>query len=189
MTAVRTRATGLLTQEAAVALPVVTGLGGVLLTVKFRGERVQVLAEDDPMGIAARPADYPAPVTDPWLLELATGLDEAPCWPRPVRLHAIVTERRDPLAAVGRASRWASYGARVAVAPARRIGERARVEAAFRGVWLVSAKDDGVLMVVDAGETVPSRGSARLLMHRLLDELVWEELITREIREGEDSAS
>jgi hypothetical protein len=67
----------------------------------------------------------------------------------------------------------------VAVTLVERIDERARVEALCRGVWLVGAGKDGQLSLVDAGDAEPSSTSVRLLMHRLLDELVWEELLAR----------
>ncbi|MGP4027164.1 hypothetical protein [Actinomadura sp. 3N407] len=118
-------------------------------------------------------------MTDLLHLELLTGIGPAPWWPRPVRMYATITYRKDPLRAVQRASRWASYSARVAVTPRARIGDRALVEAHARGVWLIGREEDTeILRVVSPGERGAAPGSKHGLAHRLLDELIWEALNT-----------
>ena len=78
--------------------------------------------------------------------------------------------------AVQRASRWASYSARVAVVPEARFNDRALLEARLRGVWVATASGSGQLQIVLTGERTSVAGSERGLAHRLLDELIWEAL-------------
>lgn len=150
-----------------------------LVTVVFRGTRVQVLAARVP-GVVTERSFAPMPVTDPLHLELISGSSEAPEWRRPVMVHAVVETRADPMLAVRRASRWASYAARVAVAPHARLNDRALLEAQLRGVWVITGDEQGNLRVVSVGEPGPVEGSARGLPHRLLDELAWAALQTAE---------
>lgn len=151
------------------------GVSGKVVILRFRGARIRVFAAENPEGQHARSA-VAEPVTDPLHLELLSGLGEAPDWPRPVFLHAIIETRSDPVLAVQRASRWASYSPRVAVVPQVRLSERALLEAQLRGVWVVAASAPGKFHVALAGERAPAAGSVRGLAHRLLDELVWEAL-------------
>lgn len=153
----------------------ILGMSGKVVVLGFRGARIRVLAAENPEGQRARPAKA-EPVTDPLHLELLSGLGEAPDWPRPVLLHAIIETRSDPVLAVQRASRWASYSARVAVVPRTRLNERALLEAQLRGVWVVAASAPAKFHVALAGERTPTAGSVRGLAHRLLDELIWEAL-------------
>jgi hypothetical protein len=148
---------------------------GRLVTVTFRGTRVRVLAEHDRAAQRARPA-APRPVPDLPHLELLTGAGVAPDWPRPVVLHAAIEARADPLLAVQRASRWASYAARVAVVTGQPLSDEVLLEAWLRGVWVIARVRGGRLMVAAAGQRGPAAGSARGLPHRLLDELIWAEL-------------
>jgi hypothetical protein len=101
-------------------LALLLGAAGEAFAVTFRGTRVHVLADQDVAGQARRTARYP--VIDLLHLELLTGAGEVPDWPRPVVLHAIVEARADPLLAVQRASRWASYASRVALVDQARLG-------------------------------------------------------------------
>src|ERR1700722_7484315 len=94
-------------------LPELMGMPSELVIVKFRGARIQVLAARVSPWADRLPA--PKPVTDAFHLELLSGSGEAPDWPQPVVLHAVIEARSDPLLAVRHASRWASYAARVAV--------------------------------------------------------------------------
>jgi hypothetical protein len=153
------------------------GMSGKLLILRFRDSKIRVLAEECPLGQRARRSS--APVTDSVELELLTGIGEAPDWPRPVSLKAIVEARSDPVLAVQQASRWASYGARVAVVPQARLNDQAFLEARLRGVWLIAAGAPMRFKLVVAGETGPVTGSSRGLAHRLLDELIWRELSTQ----------
>jgi hypothetical protein len=157
-------------------LSAVLAMPGRLVSVTFRGTRIHVLADHHRAAQQARTTAQ-GPVTDLLHLELLTGSADAPGWLRPVALYAVMEARADPLLAVQRASRWASYGARVAVTPAERLSDQVRLEAGLRGVWLVTAagKDRGFTVVV-AGQRGPVAGSARGLFHRLLDELIWAEL-------------
>lgn len=154
------------------ALPGLLGMHGQLVIVSFRGARVRVLASHNPGGQQARVSVAAEPVTDPYHLELLSGADDASSWPRPVFLHAVIEPRLDPVLAVQRASRWASYAARVAVAPEGRLNDRAVLEAQLRGVW-IAASSPSQLRIVAAGEQGPAAGSVRGLAHRLLDELIW----------------
>lgn len=157
------------------------GLPGQLVEVGFRGRGCAVVAEPDPAGLASRPAGYEAPVTDLMHLELASGSGQESVWPRPVRLHVVVEAGRDPLRALTRASRWASYAGRVAVVPAERVDDRVRLEASLRGIWLVSAGERFTLAV--AGEHGPVTGAAQGLTHRLFDEVVYAALDTSGVPE------
>ena len=146
----------------------------------FRGARVRLLAEHNLAGQRLRAGEAPGPVTDPLRLELLTGSGEATGWPRPVVLGAVIEAFADPVMAVQRASRWASYAARVAVVPAARLDDRALLEAQLRGVWVVTADTAGRCAVAVEGEAAGVPGSARGLAHRLLDELAWEALLRRD---------
>ena len=147
---------------------------GQPLTVTFRGDRVRVLAAQDLAGQQARRVT-PRPVTDLLHLEFLTGAGEAPDWPRPVALHAVIEARANPVLAIRRASRWASYAARIAVVRESRITDLVLLEARLWGIWVVAAQD-GQFRVIAEGQRGPVPGSARGLYHRLLDELVWQEL-------------
>lgn len=159
----------------AMALPDLLGMPNKLVMLSFRGTRIHVIAAENPDGQRARPAAA-EPVTDPLHLELLTGSGEAPDWPRPVLLQAVIESRSDPMLAVQRASRWASYCARVAVVPQARLNDRALLEARLRGVWVVTANAPGQFQVAVSGERTAAAGSVRGLAHRLLDELIWEAL-------------
>lgn len=145
--------------------------------------RVRVLAEHDLAGQRLR-GGAPEPVTDPLRLELLTGSGEAPGWPRPVVLGAVIEAFPDPVVAVQRASRWASYAARVAVVPQARLNDRALLEAQLRGVWVVAADASGRFAVAAEGERAAAPGSARGLAHRLLDELAWAALLRQDAAPG-----
>jgi hypothetical protein len=157
------------------ALPGLLGMPEKLVTLCFRGVRIRAIAADNPVGQRAR-RTAPEPVTDPLQLELLTGSGEAPHWPRPVLLKAMIEARSDSVLAVQRASRWASYSARVAIVPAARLSDRALLEAQLRGVWIVTAGPSGRYQVVESGERGAVAGSVRGLIHRLLDEAIWEAL-------------
>jgi hypothetical protein len=160
------------------------GMPGRLVIVSFRGTRLPVLAALDAEGQRAHCA-VPEPVTDPLHLELLTGPGEAaPAWHRPVALRAVIETCPDPVLAVQRASRWASYAARVAIVPQARLSDQALLEARLRGVWVVTAAVPGRFEVAAAGEPDPVAGSVRGLAHRLLDELVWEALLGLNKRSG-----
>lgn len=148
---------------------------GKFVILSFRGTQIKVIAADNPAGQRARPAPS-EPVTDPLHLELLTGSGEAPDWPRPVSLQAIIETRADPVLAVQRASRWASYCARVAIVPQARLNDRALLEARLRDVWVVTASAPGQFQVAVSGERTATAGSVRGLAHRLLDELIWDAL-------------
>jgi hypothetical protein len=152
---------------------------GRLVIVSFRGTRLRVLAADDVEGQRVRSAAV-EPVTDPLHLELLTGTGEATAWRRPVALQAVVESRSDPALAVQRASRWASYAARVAVVPNARLNDQALLEARLRGVRVVTVGAPGQFQVAAVGESAATAGSVRGLAHRLLDELVWEALLTED---------
>src|SRR5262245_43018200 len=104
------------------ALAALLGMPGQLAEVTFRGARVHVVASQDLAAQQSRGA-APRPVTDLLHLELLTGGAEAPHWPRPVVLHAVIETRSDPVLAVQRASRWASYAARVALVRQQRLSD------------------------------------------------------------------
>ena len=153
-------------------LPALLGMPGRLVTVIFRGTRVRVLADHDRAAQQARVA-APRPVTDLLHLELLTGAADAPGWSRPVAVHAVIEARADPLLAVSRASRWASYAARLAVVADQRLSDQVLLEAGLRGVWVAAPGADGQLGVIVTGQRGPAPGSVRGLLHRWLDELIW----------------
>jgi len=161
-------------------LPGLLGMGHQVPIPDFRGARVRLLAEHNLAGQRLRAGEAPGPVTDPLRLELLTGSGEATGWPRPVVLGAVIEAFADPVMAVQRASRWASYAARVAVVPAARLDDKALLEAQLRGVWVVTADTAGRCAVAVEGEAAAVPGSARGLAHRLLDELAWEALLRRD---------
>src|ERR1700689_3769660 len=107
-----------------VELPSLLDMSGKVVRLSFPGTRIRVLAAENPEGVCARPAAA-EPVTDPIQLELLSGSGEASDWPRPVSVQAIIEAGSDPAAVVQRASRWASYSARVAVVPRARLNDRA----------------------------------------------------------------
>jgi hypothetical protein len=156
-------------------LPGLLGMSGKHVMLSFRGARIHVIAAENPEGQQAR-STAPEPVTDPFHLELLSGSAETADWHRPVLLQGVVESRRDPVLAVQRASRWASYSARVAVVPEARLEDRALLEAQLRGVWIVTFRAPRQFQVALAGERTAAAGSVRGLAHRLLDERVWEAL-------------
>ena len=164
-------------------LPGLLGMGHQVPIPDFRGVRVRVLAGHDLAGQRLR-GGAPEPVTDPLRLELLTGSGEAPDWPRPVVLGAVIEALADPVMAVQRASRWASYAARVAVVPAARLDDKALLEAQLRGVWVVTADASGRCAVAAEGERTAVPGAVRGLAHRLLDELAWKALLRRDAAQG-----
>lgn len=154
-------------------MPDLLGMSGMSVILRFRGTRILVIAADNLAGQRAR-SPAAEPVTDPLHLELLSGSGEAPGWHRPVLLQAVIESRSDPVMAVQRASRWASYSARVAVVPQTQLNDRALLEAQLRGVWVVVSSEHGQFHIAMAGERASSPGSVRGLSHRLLDELIWE---------------
>lgn len=171
--------------DAAVAdVAALIGLPGQAVTVSFRGRRCTVLAQLRPTGLACRPLHCREPITDVMSLELVSGSGQAPDWPRPVDLHALIETGRDALRTVQRASRWASYAARVAVVPAERVTERACLEASLRGVWIITVGEPS--RVVVTGESGPVTGARRGVVHRWLDEIVAQALLTGETAAAEE---
>lgn len=154
-------------------VPGLLGVPGQSVTVAFRGRRCTVVAEQQ-LDRPGRPSGYGEPITDILSLELISGQGEQPDWPRPVCLHAIIETGRDALRTVHRASRWASYAARVAVVPEECLTEQACLDASLRGVWVIVAGQSS--RVVVSGQWGPPVGAARGLLHRLLDEVVAEAL-------------
>jgi hypothetical protein len=157
-------------QAAGRAVSALLGLEGSVRTVRWCGEQVTVVARvlDGERGDESR---WREPIIDVVSLEIASGSGQNDTWPRPIALEAVVVTGRDAVRTVQRASRWASYGTRVAVVPKDRASEMAMLEAQLRGVWLLAGEDPAV--VVSPGEVGPAAGSARGLLHRLLDELVF----------------
>jgi hypothetical protein len=145
-------------------LPDLLGMSGMSVVLRFRGTRILVIAADNLEGQRAR-SSAAEPVTDPLHLEH-----------RPVLLQAVIESRSDPVVVVQRASRWASYSARVAVVPQTQLNDRALLEARLRGVWVVVSNELGQLQIAMVGERTSAAGSVRGLSHRLLDELIWEAL-------------
>lgn len=159
----------------AAELPSLLSMSGKVVMLSFRGTRIRVLADESPGGVCLR-LGVAEPVTDPSQLELLSGSGEAPDWPRPVLVQAIIEAGSDSTTVVQRASRWASYCARVAVVPRVRLNDRALLEAQLRGVWVLSTGASRHLEVAQVGERTATAGSVRGLAHRLLDELIWEAL-------------
>lgn len=158
-------------------VPDLLGLPGQLVTVSFRGRRCTAVAEQQCADeLSGRPAKFQGPITDVVSLELISGSGEQPSWVSLARVHAIIETGRDAVRTVHRASRWASYAARVAVVPEDRLTEEACLEASLRGVWVVAAGDSARVAV--SGQRGAVRGSARGLLHRLLDEVVADVLRT-----------
>ncbi|MFF1610850.1 hypothetical protein ACFVYA_23975 [Amycolatopsis sp. NPDC058278] len=157
--------------HAAEAVSGLLGVPGRVCTVRFQGKAVTAVAELDR---SAHDVLHREPITDLLALELVSGSAENLEWARPVTIQAIVVAGRDPVRAVQRAARWASYASRVAIVPADRVSEHAMAEAALRGVWLVVAGRP--VQIASAGEVGPAPGSSRGLLHRLLDEVILAEL-------------
>lgn len=147
---------------------------GQVCTVHLRGESVTVIAELDDSGVQLG-GHGREPITDVLTLELASGNGQNPDWRCPVAIHAVVVTGQNAVRAVHRVSRWASYTSRVAVVPAERVSDHVRAEANLRGVWLVAAGQPP--SVASTGEVGPTSGSARGLLHRLLDEIVLDALL------------
>jgi len=160
------------------------GLPGQVVTVRFRGRRCTVLAQLHPHGLTCRPPHCREPITDVMSLELVSGSGQAPDWPRPVCVHAVIETGRDALRTVHRASRWASYAARVALVPAERVSERACLEASLLGVWVITAGEPSRVVVTGEGGPVPR--ARRGVAHRLLDEVIAQALLTGSAAEADD---
>lgn len=151
-------------------VPSLVGMPGRVVAVRFRGRRCTALAE-----LRSQEAGCGAPITDVVSLELISGSGDQPNWTGHARVHALIETGHDALRTVHRASRWASYAARVAVVPGDRVTEQACLEASLRGVWLIAA-DEGPRVAV-AGQRGAVAGAARGPLHRLLDELVAAQLM------------
>jgi hypothetical protein len=151
-------------------VPRLLGMPGEPVTVVFRGRCCTVIADQQPQ----RPQGYRKPITEIINLELISGHGEETDWSPPVRLHAIIETGRDALRTVHRASRWASYAARVAVIPEERLTEQACLEASLRGIWVIATGRSSRVAVT--GQRGLTTGAARGLLHRLLYEVVAEAL-------------
>lgn len=160
-------------------VPALMSLSARPVKVAFRGRHCTVLATPRTDVLHHRPQIDQAPITDVLGLELVSGSGEQPNWPRPVRLYAIIETGGEAVRAVHRATRWASYAARAAVVPEECVTEDACLEAALRGVWLITTGES--TRVVVAGERGPVAGAARGLLHRLLDEVVLAAVVAAEI--------
>lgn len=153
-------------------LPGVLVVPGRLCTVRWRGQQLDLVA--DIVRAAAGRETVRDPILDILSLELASGSGSNPEWSRPVSIHAVVVTGRDAARTIRRASRWASYAGRVALVPADRVTDQALAEASLRGVWLMTTGER--LRVVATGESGPTPGSERGLLHRHLDEVVFDTL-------------
>ncbi|MCA1673845.1 MAG: hypothetical protein LC799_17130 [Actinobacteria bacterium] len=159
------------------SVPDLLGLPGQPVAISFRGRSCVVVAEPRAESLKLGAPGLRQPITDPVNLELISGSGEQASWAYPVHLHAVVESGNNAVRIVQRVSRWASYAARVAVVPASRLTEVARLEAELRGVWLVSAGNPNRIAV--PGERGPVAGAVHGLLHRLLHEVVAEALQAR----------
>lgn len=148
---------------------------GAVVEFSFRGECVRGIAVLNPEVVARRlEGTYPRPITELINLELASSVEhDSSCWAEPAQLEVAVVPHRAPMAAINRASRWASYCTRVAVVPVGSIlKETAALEAQVRGVWVLDS--DGRILVNGHLGAWPTSG--RGILHWLLAEELWRKL-------------
>ncbi len=146
------------------------------------GDRVSVVASLDPSEHERRTAAGVGALTDPWLLELEEGPSEgrpAQWRASPVSIAGVLAFRKTWWPALTAAAGFAAFCSRAVVLPPRQAyNRRLSLEAAVRGVGII-AHDSHGLSVVQPAALGPIAGSRRSLVHRLVEETVYERLVTR----------
>jgi hypothetical protein len=156
--------------------------GTVIPELDLLGDRVGVVASLNRSEHERRKITGVGALTDPWLLELQEG----PCQGRPARWRAspvsiagVLAFRKTWPPALTAAAGFAAFCSRAVVLPPRQaFNRRLWLEVAVRGVGIV-ARDTGGLAMVQPPALGPVVGSQRSLVHRLVEETVYERLITR----------
>lgn len=148
---------------------------GDVVEFSFRGECVRGIAVLNTEVVARRVGGvYPRPITDLMNLDLAASTQpDSSSWAEPAQLEVVVVPHQAPMAAINRASQWASYCTRVAVVPVGAVlKETSALEAQVRGVWVLDC--DGRVLVNGHLGAWPTSG--RGILHWLLAEALWSEL-------------
>jgi hypothetical protein len=154
--------------------------GAVLPGLELLGERVCVVASIDEREHQRRRSDGVGALSDPWLLELEEGPSrsaDARWRPAPVRLAGVLAPRRTWRPALTAASGFAGFCARAVVLPAREAArQRLLLEAAVCEVGVVARQGDGLSLVRHPAPG-PVPAARRGLVHRLVEETVYERLV------------
>jgi hypothetical protein len=145
-------------------LPRLMDVPGRVVGVMFRGRPCTLLAQ--------RVAPAYAAGSDAVEALEAAGAAAGSGHGLPVQVHAAIEAGRDPVRVLARASRWASYAARVAVVPQERVSDVVLLEASLRGIWVVGAGVGQRPQVCSVGELGPTPGSVSGPHHRALYDLV-----------------
>lgn len=156
--------------------------GTAIPELDLLGDRVCVVASLNQSEHERRTAIGIGALTDPWLLEL----EEGPCEGRPAQWRAspvsiagVLAFRKTWRPALTAAAGFAAFCSRAVVVPPRQAySRRLALEAAVRGVGVVARGAHG-LSVVQPPALGPVAGSRRSVVHRLVEETVYQRLVTR----------
>jgi hypothetical protein len=155
--------------------------GTVIHELDLLGDRVCVVASLKQSEHERRRTTGVGALTDPWLLELQEGPCQGSpaCWrASPVSIAGVLAFRRSWRPALMAAAGFAAFCSRAVVLPPRQAyNRRLWLEAAVRGVGIV-ARDTHKLTVVQPPALAPVAGSQRGLVHRLVEETIYERLVT-----------
>jgi hypothetical protein len=155
--------------------------GTAIPELELLGDRVRVVAALNSSEHERRRATGVGALTNPWLLELQEG----PCQERPARWRAspvsiagVFAYRMTWRAALTAAAGFAGFCSRAVVVPPRQAyNRRLWLESGVRGVGIV-ARDSHELALVQPPALGPVPGAQRSLVHRVVEEAVYERLIT-----------
>jgi hypothetical protein len=156
--------------------------GTAIPELSLFGDRVCVVASLNASEHERRKATGLGVLTNPWLLEL----EEGPCegqpaqWlASPVSIAGVLAVRKTWRPALTAAAGFAAFCPRAVVLPPRQAySRRLSLEAAVRGVGVVARDADG-LSVVQPPALGAVASSRRSLVHRLVEETVYERLVIR----------
>jgi len=161
--------------------------GIVIPELDLLGDRVCIVASLYEPEHERRQAAGLHALADPWLLEL----DEGPSSERqarwrasPVHLVGVLVWRRTWRSALTTASGFAAFGARAVVLPREHArNRRLSLEAAVCGVGVI-ARDALELQLLQPPTPVPATQARRSLVHRLIEERVYERLLASLVSVG-----
>lgn len=156
--------------------------GTAIPELDLLGDHVCVVASINQSEHERRTATGVGALTDPWLLELEEGPNQgrpAQWRASPVSIAGVLAFRKTWRPALTAAAGFAGFCSRAVVVPPRQAcNRRLALEAAVRGVGIV-ARDIHGLAVVQPPALGPVVGSRRSVVHRLVEETVYERLVTR----------
>jgi hypothetical protein len=159
--------------------------GRVVVEARAWSTRRLVACELDQDEHERRVARGLVPVTDPLVLRCAGACDPGFLTARPpVRIAGAIAIRRTWRSAVANVGGFSAFGSRVAVLPP---GPAARqdvaLEAAVEGLGVIAWEDGGQARLVH--HPAPSPAGARTWVHRLVEEIVYNEVLAARGGDGQ----